>query len=160
MYIQSISTLIQVCISITVYSNISIKVTSRVNSYKSDTGQLIQEWDVEVGITERAIKIIPCSGAEGEWREWSAKFLARARLYGYIEALQGPFRVISEDKPTKDPDEMVARDLNTYAYSSLISSCEGVPFSIVNGAKTDAIAVLSCWIVTRDSSNRQPLHRS
>ncbi len=52
-----------------------------------------------VGITERAIKIIPFSGAEGGWREWSAKFLARARLHGYIEALQGTLMVTPEDKP-------------------------------------------------------------
>ncbi len=26
-----------------------------------------------------------------------------------------------------------------YAYSNLILSCKGVPFSIVNGAKTDAL---------------------
>ncbi len=93
-------------------------------------------------------------------RLWSCVFLRNRECHDSGACLQGTFRVISEDKPTKDPDEMVARDLNMYAYSSLILSCEGVPFSIVNGAKTDAIAVLSCWIVIRDSSNRRPLHRS
>ncbi len=37
------------------------------------------------------------------------------------------------------PTYQVARDLNMYTYSSLTLSCEGVPFSVVNGTKADAL---------------------
>ncbi len=44
---------------------------------------------MDIGIPENIMKVMTFNGAEGEWREWSAKFLARARLNGYIGALMG-----------------------------------------------------------------------
>ncbi len=40
------------------------------------------------GSVDNIARTMIFTGKEGEWREWSAKFLARARLSGYAEALQ------------------------------------------------------------------------
>ncbi len=32
---------------------------------------------------ERSVKVIPFRGLDGEWREWSAKFFAKANLQGF-----------------------------------------------------------------------------
>ena len=39
--------------------------------------------------TEKTIRVIPFSGKQEEWRMWSRKFLARAKIRGYKEVLLG-----------------------------------------------------------------------
>ncbi len=82
---------------------------------------------------ERSIKIIPFDGKDGDWREWSAKFLAKANLHGYKDVLLGNIKVPPEKKETLRENEAMAREFNMNAYSNLILSCKGVPFSIVEG---------------------------
>ncbi len=84
---------------------------------------------------ERSVKVIPFRGLDGEWREWSAKFLAKANLQGFKGILLGDIPVPPENIENRMQKE-IAREYNMYAYSSLILCCTGVPFSIVDGAKT------------------------
>ena len=39
--------------------------------------------------TEKAVRVLPFSGKEAEWRMWSCKFLARARIKGYQSIIVG-----------------------------------------------------------------------
>ncbi len=94
---------------------------------------------MELGTSEWSIKIIPFDGKDKEWREWSAKFLARENLHGYKDVLLGNMKVPPEEKESLKDSEALARECNLCAYSNLILSCKGVPFSIVDGAKTKAL---------------------
>ncbi len=94
---------------------------------------------MNLGTNERSIKIIPFNGEDREWREWSAKFLTRAKLHEYKDVLLGDLKVPPEEKESLDEKEAKARECNLCAYSNLILSCKGVPFSIVDGAKTKAL---------------------
>ncbi len=85
---------------------------------------------------ERSVKVIPFRGLDREWREWSAKFLAKANLQGFNGILLGDVPVPPENIENRIQKDEIAREYNMYAYSSLILCCTGVPFSIVDGAKT------------------------
>ncbi len=78
-----------------------------------------------VGITQmtRDIKLTCFDAREENWRNWSAKFLARAQIVGYKEYLEGKLDV------TKDLEAFAK--INAYAYGDLIINCDGLAFSIV-----------------------------
>ncbi len=101
-------------------------------------GYVVNISNMDTPNLERSIKILPFDGKDAEWREWIAKFLARANLHGYKDMLLGNMKVPHEGKETLNENEAVAKECNLCAYSNLILSCRGVPFSIVDGAKTKA----------------------
>ncbi len=69
---------------------------------------------------ERSVKIIPFDeGDDSEWREWSAKLLARANLHGYKDVLLGNMKVPPEEKESVNENEAIARECNLYAYTTL-----------------------------------------
>ncbi len=55
---------------------------------------------------DEKIATIPFAGLESEWREWSAKFLARAHLHGYKEILVGSVKIPPERKRHANEEEM------------------------------------------------------
>ena len=94
---------------------------------------------------EKAIRIIPFSGKESDWRMWSRKFLARARLREYKDILTGTEKapaagtVIDEntDQGKKQKKNKIA---NEKAYNDLLLSCEDeVCFGAVDEAITTAL---------------------
>ncbi len=62
--------------------------------------------------------------------------MAKANLQAFKGILLGDIPVPSENIETRIQKDEIAREYNMYAYSSLILCCTGVPFSIVDGAKT------------------------
>ncbi len=94
---------------------------------------------MDLGPVDNIARTMMFTGKEGEWREWSAKFLARERLSGYAEALQEDPVKADVEVEHKTAEGHAVRDLNMLAYSTLIVCCKGVPFSIVNEAKTDTL---------------------
>ena len=92
--------------------------------------------------TEKAIRIIPFSGKEEDWRMWSRKFLARARLKEYKDVLTGkakpPAATATIDETTDAGKlEKKARTANEQAYNNLLLSCKDeVSFGAVDEAIT------------------------
>ncbi len=108
---------------------------------------------MDLSTQERSIKVIPFDGKDKDWREWSSNFLARANLYGYKDVLLGNMKVPREEKVSLIENEAMARECNLCAYSNLILSCKGVPFSIVDGAKTEALPngdARTAWIALKE----------
>ncbi len=76
------------------------------------------------------------SGNDTEWREWKEKFLAQACLQGYRDILHGSTKAPPEKKEELTDTEQFAQDCNLRTYSDLILCCTGIPFSLVENAKT------------------------
>ena len=76
---------------------------------------------------EKISKIIMFDGSEAKWREWSKKFLARARISKLVDVLKGSAQVPREDIPEDElsTGETSARKANDAAYNLLILSMEG-----------------------------------
>ncbi len=88
-------------------------------------------------IREKSIRTLPFDGNEQSWHEWSSKFMARADMLGYSEALlEDSTSPRSRKKESGDEQELEV-EYNKIAYNQLILSCEGRAFSIVNNAKSE-----------------------
>ena len=88
----------------------------------------------------KAIRIIQFSGEQGDWRMWSRKFLARAKIKGYKNVMIGkqvlPVEGSESDGLTEAERKIVA--LNEAAYNDLLLSCKDeVSFGAVDEAITD-----------------------
>jgi len=57
--------------------------------------------------SDKAIRIIPFSGKQQDWRMWSKKFLARALMKGYKEVLLGTVQ-----EPTTDAKKKTLKEKN------------------------------------------------
>ena len=77
---------------------------------------------------DKAVQVLPFSGKREDWRMWSRKFLARAKIKGYKTLLME-----TETPPnanaTLDPNDaqqaaqLVLRNMNKLAYSELLLAC-------------------------------------
>ncbi|CAM9890236.1 unnamed protein product, partial [Chrysoparadoxa australica] len=76
---------------------------------------------------------------EQDWREWSAKFVARATRLGFANMLMDDTQVPAEGETSLDETRKKRREANAIAYSDLILSCTGVAFAIVEEAKTSTL---------------------
>ncbi len=81
-------------------------------------------------------KILTFNGNNTEWREWKEKFLAQACLLGYRDVIYGNVKAPPEDKRKLTDAEELAQEYNLRAYSDLVLCCTGIPFSLVENAKT------------------------
>ena len=86
-------------------------------------------------------KLLMFDGNQQKWREWSRKFMARARLGHWSKILEG-----TESVPAENLDENIlldeqkrARKLNDEAYNVLILCCEGSAFNCVERAVTTSL---------------------
>ena len=92
--------------------------------------------------TEKSYRVLPFSGKHDDWRMWSRKFLARAKLKKYKDVLTGLEEVpgIDEeiDVATKGGKiKTLARTANDIAYNDLLLSCsDEVSFGAVDEALT------------------------
>ena len=95
---------------------------------------------------------VPCqlrfSGRQADWRMWSQKFKARAKIKKYLQVLTGVDKAPSALAPgaTETSDEKKERLLKTtlfengngVGYSELLSAVfDNISFCIVDEAKTD-----------------------
>ncbi len=78
----------------------------------------------------RDIKIQCYDGKEERWRNWSAKYMARAQILGYKKYLEGRLDVNTGNLSAYT-------EMNTYTYGDLILNTDGVAFSIVEMSKTE-----------------------
>ena len=91
---------------------------------------------------EKTIRIIPFSGKEEDWRMWSRKFLARAKVQEYKEILTGtkkaPAAGTTIDESTdQGKTQKKLQIANEKAYNDLLLSCEEeVSFGAVDEAIT------------------------
>ncbi len=88
-------------------------------------------------IVEKNIRILPFNGNEQVWHEWSAKFLARADMLGYLQALTEDDTGRHHQKQELSDGLGPETDCNKMAYNQLILCCEGRAFSIVHNAKSE-----------------------
>ena len=94
---------------------------------------------------EKAIRVISFTGKLEDWRMWSRKFLARARVKKYKEVLMGTQKVPSHDEDLDLTTEagkvkQKARTNNDNAYNDLLLSCaDEVSFGAVDEAVTDEL---------------------
>ena len=89
---------------------------------------------------EKTIRILQFSGKEEDWRMWSAKFMAKAKLRGYHEILDGTKNAPKDTVADLTETNKKLAILNDKAYNELVLSCiDETSFSIVDGAKTDDI---------------------
>ncbi|CAM9889349.1 unnamed protein product, partial [Chrysoparadoxa australica] len=84
-------------------------------------------------------KIIPFTGKEEDWREWSAKFEARAIRLGFADVLRDDSAVPAETDTNPSEEAKKKREANIVAYSDLILSCTKTPFAIVQEARTSKL---------------------
>ena len=95
--------------------------------------------------TEKAIRILPFSRKQDEWRMWSRKFLARAKTKRFKDVLLGLVNVPSYDEEIDVETEegrlaMAARVANENAYNELLLSCtDEVSFGAVDEAITSEL---------------------
>ena len=93
---------------------------------------------------EKTIRVINFDGKVESWREYKLKFLARAKMLGYREALLGTIEVPDESENI-DETTVVGkakkknRDANDSAYAALCLSCSGVSFGCVERSVTDKL---------------------
>ena len=85
------------------------------------------------------LKTLTFDGREEKWREWSQKFLVKARVQGFGEVLLTDLGVPSEIKKNDEltEQERKIRRQNELAYSALLLSCEGAAFRAVERAVTE-----------------------
>ncbi len=86
---------------------------------------------------EKNIRILPFNGNEQSWHEWSAKFMARADMLGYSEALMEDSASPRPRKKKSGDEDGLEVEYNKAAYNQLILCCEGRAFNIVNNAKSE-----------------------
>ena len=87
---------------------------------------------------EKTIRILKFSGKEEDWRMWSAKFMAKAKLRGFTEILDGTKDAPKDSVAGATDASKELAVLNDKAYNELVLSCiDETSFSIVDGAKTD-----------------------
>ena len=65
---------------------------------------------------DKAIRILTFSGKEEDWRMWSAKFMAKARLRGFDTILEGV--VIAPSDKNADKDAAKVKDCLLYTSPS------------------------------------------
>ena len=89
---------------------------------------------------EKTIRIIPFSGKEDDWRMWSRKFLARARVQEYKDILTGTKKAPAagttiDESTTVGKEQKKLQLANEKAYNDLLLSCEEeVSFGAVDEA--------------------------
>lgn len=91
---------------------------------------------------EKTIRVIPFSGKHKDWHKWSVKFLAKARLKGFLQVLLGKVKppkhdaVLDETKPAekKQADALKA---NAIGFNELVLCMESeVCVNLVSSAVT------------------------
>ena len=88
---------------------------------------------------DKAIRVLNFSGKQSNWVMWEAKYKARARMKGWLQALLGQVVIPNEDVALTDAQvvEKNARKANEEGYSDLLLSMEDeIAFGIVNEAKS------------------------
>ena len=91
---------------------------------------------------DKAVQVLPFSRKREDWRMWSRKFLARAKIKGYKAVLTGVENPPRANTVLDPMDEIQAaqiklRDMNKLAYSKLLLTCqEEVCFGVVDEAMT------------------------
>ena len=90
---------------------------------------------------DKAIRIIPFSGKDEDWRMWSQKFQGRARLKKYKGVLTGDTVVPAHDESVSaNSKEGKAREANDNAYTDLLLSSDDVVFfGLIDESKTDSL---------------------
>ena len=87
---------------------------------------------------EKSIRVLVVKGEHDEWRKWSKKFLARAKMKGYKNILLGVGKPPKQNEITEDAAKLKLRLLNEAAYNNLLLSCDDdVSFGAVEDALTD-----------------------
>ena len=87
---------------------------------------------------EKTIRVLVFKGEHDEWRKWSKKFLARAKMKGYKNILLGVDKPPKQNEITEDAAKLKLRLLNEAAYNDLLLSCDDdVSFGAVEDALTD-----------------------
>ena len=91
---------------------------------------------------DKAVQVLPFSRKREDWRMWSRKFLARAKIKGYKGLLTGA-ETPPDASTMLDPNnaqhvvDIRLRNMNELAYSKLLLACqEDVCFDAVNKAMT------------------------
>ncbi len=87
-------------------------------------------------VMEKNIRVLPFDGKEQFWHEWSAKFLARADMLGYLRALIKDSGTLPDAKEEPSKEMGHEDECNKIAYNQLILYCEGRAFNIINNAKS------------------------
>ena len=95
--------------------------------------------------TEKSYCILPFSGKHDDWRMWSRKFLARAKMKKYKDVLTGLEEVPMFDEEIDSATKVgkiksLARSANDTAYNDLLLSCsDEVSFGAVDEALTSKL---------------------
>ena len=95
--------------------------------------------------TEKMIRIIPFSGKEEDWRMWSRKFLARAKMREYKEILTGSEKapaasLVIDESTDAGKKQKLNKIANKKAYNDLLLSCKDeISFGAVDEATTTSL---------------------
>ena len=95
--------------------------------------------------TKKAVRVLPFSRKDADWRMWLHKFLARARIKGYRGIIKGsetPLAAadILDPTDTQHAEPIRNRHANYMTYSDLLLACQDeVSFGVVNKAITTVL---------------------
>jgi hypothetical protein len=96
-----------------------------------------------------SLRLLAFAGEQAGWRQWSAKFLARAALVGTRAHYDGSIKRMYQAASSEDQLAMKVRE--QMAYAELVWCCSDVPFYLVDGVpESEEWRACAAWAALRE----------